>query len=314
MRYIRTIPGDLFFSTTAIVCQELLKIIMAIVFLYFESKNIKDVITQINVHLFNNWYDSFKTGIPALLYTIQNNLIYVAISNLDAAVFQVTFQIKILTTALFMVLMLKRKLISTQWISLLLLFIGVAIIQIQNVNKASSSSDNSNALFGFICVLLACLLSGLAGVYFEKILKNSVVSIWIRNIQLGFFGTLFALLTVYIYDGKAVNEKGFFFGYNTLVWINIFIQSFGGLLVAIVIKYADNILKGFATSIAIIVSCIASVYLFNTEINVLFAFGTLLVVLSTLLYSYIPKLGSAQKTNNQINEILVLDAKNQINK
>ncbi len=83
-------------------------------------------------------------------------------------------------------------------------------------------------------------------------------------------------------------KLGFFFGYNSIVWINIIVQAAGGLLVALVIKYADNILKGFATSIAIIVSCIASAYLFKTVINLVFAVGTLLVVVSVVLYSYTP--------------------------
>ena len=85
----------------------------------------------------------------------------------------------------------------------------------------------------------------MAGVYFEKILKNSKVSIWVRNIQLGLFGTFFALLTVYLSDYENVQTKGFFFGYTQLVWLNIIVQASGGLLVAVVIKYADNILKGF---------------------------------------------------------------------
>ena len=34
-------------------------------------------------------YDTFKTGIPALLYTLQNNLLFISISHLDAATFQV---------------------------------------------------------------------------------------------------------------------------------------------------------------------------------------------------------------------------------
>lgn len=96
-------------------------------------------------------------------------------------------------------------------------------------------------------------------------------------------------MTVFANDRENINEKGFFFGYTTIVWINILVQSSGGLLVAVVIKYADNILKGFATSAAIILSCVASVYLFNTQINFLFAMGTLLVVVSVFLYSYTPK-------------------------
>lgn len=136
--------------------------------------------------IWNNKLDSIKTGIPALLYTIQNNLIYLAISNLDAAVFQVTFQIKILTTALFTVILLNRSLKITQWISLFILFVGISIIQIQNVKSSDGNADaQKNALFGLMCVISACVLSGLAGVYFEKILKNSKTSIWVRNIQLG---------------------------------------------------------------------------------------------------------------------------------
>jgi len=98
----------------------------------------------------------------------------------------------------------------------------------------------------------------------------------VRNIQLGLFGTFFALLTVYLSDYENVQTKGFFFGYTQLVWLNIIVQASGGLLVAVVIKYADNILKGFATSIAIIVSCLASAYLFDTIIDLVFTIGTFL--------------------------------------
>ena len=41
-----------------------------------------------------------------------------------------------------------------------------------------------------------------------------------------------------------------------------FIFTGGGLLIAATIKYADNILKGFATSISIITSALASWYSF----------------------------------------------------
>lgn len=150
------------------------------------SLSLREFIGVFHQQIWNNKMDSVMTGLPAFLYTIQNNLVYLAISNLDAAVFQVTVQIKILTTALFTVIMLNRSLKFTQWIALFVLFVGVSIIQIQNVKSSGSDVDaQKNALFGLVCVILACVLSGLAGVYFEKILKNSKTSIWVRNIQLG---------------------------------------------------------------------------------------------------------------------------------
>ena len=78
--------------------------------------------------------------------------------------------------------------------------------------------------------------------------------------------------------------QGFFLGYDYLVWFIVVFQAFGGLLVAVVVKYADNIMKGFATSAAIILSCVASVYFFDYVITLQFTVGTLLVIASVYLY------------------------------
>ena len=85
-------------------------------------------------------------------------------------------------------------------------------------------------------------------------------------------------------DGDKIAEKGLFFGYTNVVWIVICMQAFGGLLVAVVVKYADNILKGFATSFSIIVSCVASIYFFNFQLNGMFVLGAALVISAIFLY------------------------------
>ena len=142
------------------------------------------------------------------------------------------------------------------------------------------------AVVGVGAVIAACLTSGFSGVYFEKILKGSDVSIWLRNIQLGFFGFLFSLAGVYMYDGRAVLENGFFYGYTSIVWTVVTLQAFGGLVIAVVIKYADNILKGFATSISIVLSCLLSYFLLNDFVpSVYFLIGAVLVIIAVFLYS-----------------------------
>ncbi len=85
-------------------------------------------------------------------------------------------------------------------------------------------------------------------------------------------------------DGDKVAENGFFGGYNFWTWATIFNQAIGGLVVALVVKYADNILKGFATSISIILSCLASLVLFDFELTWLFVGGSSLVLLATHWY------------------------------
>lgn len=120
--------------------------------------------------------------------------------------------------------------------------------------------------------------------YFEKILKGSKVSVWMRNVQLGMYGIVIGLFGMWFKDGEKVQESGFFIGYTTLVWLVIFNQAFGGLLVAVVVKYADNILKGFATSLAIIFSCFVSVYFFSFQLNLQFVTGAVLVISAVYIY------------------------------
>ena len=67
-----------------------------------------------------------------------------AVSNLDAATFQVSYQMKILTTAAFSVLLLRRKLSSTKWLALLFLALGVGIVQIQNGSSQAATGLGSD--------------------------------------------------------------------------------------------------------------------------------------------------------------------------
>ncbi|KAK2511471.1 hypothetical protein Q9966_016630, partial [Columba livia] len=120
-----------------------------------------------------------------------------------------------------------------------------------------------NQLVGLAAVVTSCLSSGFAGVYFERLLKSTGGSIWLRNVQLGAVGTVVALLAMLLAEGSSVAALGFFYGYNAAVWAVVVNQAAGGLLVAVVVRYADNILKGFATALAVVASTAASVQLFG---------------------------------------------------
>jgi UDP-sugar transporter A1/2/3 len=205
---------------------------------------------------------------------------------------------KILTTAAFSVLLLRKKLLSSQWIALFLLAIGVGIVQIQS-NAAGAQDSHPikfhamNQMAGLLAVAAACFTSGLAGVYFEMVLKNSQGDIWVRNIQLSLFSLLPALSPMVLAHVRSYGSGGteggsistLFDNFGPWAWATVAIQVIGGLLTALVIKYSDNILKGFATSLSILISFLASIALFDFRLSFNFLTGSLLVVCATWLYN-----------------------------
>lgn len=196
-----------------------------------------------------------------------------------------------MTTAFFAVFILRRRLQTTQWSALVFLIAGVVLVQLANGGeqpKATFGMPEQNKFIGFTAALSACFLSGFAGIYFEKMLKGSEISVWIRNVQLSMLSLPFGLITCYVNDHEAIAAHGLFYGYDYFIDYVVVLQACGGLIVAMVVKYADNILKGFATSLAIIISCVASIYIFDFVLTFQFSLGAALVIFSIFLYGYTP--------------------------
>ena len=308
MRYSRTLPGTMYLGSTAVTCDEAMKLVTCTLVLlgtYLcsgEEETAMSFGAFMKREVFSQPKEFLKMGGLAALYTVQKNLLYAAVSNLDAAVFQITYQTKILTTAMFSVLLLGRSLTRKKVLALILLTAGVGLVQLDKVDKrASQSSQPQSHIVGVMAVLGACCTSGFGGVYFEMVLKKGQgapgyrpPSVWAKNVQLSLFAFTIALVTAFIKDAAAIAQGGFFQGYSPLVVTVIALEAGGGLVVAIVIKYADNILKSFATAVSIITSTIVSMYVFDFKVTQLFTFGSVLVFIAIRLYSQPPPKQSGQ--------------------
>lgn len=284
-------PEDRYISSTAVLCAEIMKLCIACFACYWEDAGQKhgEFMRIMKTEFVDNRSDFFKLMVPSFLYTVQNSLQYFSMSCLSAPVFQVLYQMKIITTAIFSVLILAKRITGFQWISILFLAVGVALVQLSQTS--ASSEGKANSIAGLISVMVGCLTSGFAGVYFELVLKSSKASIWLRNIQLSVIGIVISGLSCYSRDGSSIQQRGFFAGYNTWVWAVVTLQAAGGLLVAMVVKYADNVLKGFATSLSIILSAlISAMYFHDIDINNAFCIGSMVVLVSVYLYGYTPRI------------------------
>ncbi|KAK4464034.1 hypothetical protein QBC42DRAFT_337160 [Cladorrhinum samala] len=292
-------------ASTAVLLVEAVKLAASLVLATYDScasyrsnQSCRAVLGHLRKSIFSR--DSWKLVVPAALYTLQNSLVYTAISNLDAVTFQVTCQLKIITTVLFSILLLGKRISSKQWLSLILLTFGIAMVQITGPLNAldrmqgiiallrGDVGSNSGAVKGFLAAVASSLTSGLTCVYFEKLIKDSrgSVSLWTRNVQLSFFSLFPAFLVgVCWQDGVAIHRDGFFAGYTLAVWLTILLQAVGGLIVAVCITYADNVTKNFAASLSIVVSYGTTIVVDGIPATLHSTAGASIVLLAMYLYN-----------------------------
>ena len=98
MRYVRTREGPMFMATSAVIMAEISKFVtcLAVIFYSDAGCNVKVFLTHLYDNIIKEPMDCVKVSVPSLIYVIQNNLLYVALSNLDAATFQVVYYSKLL--------------------------------------------------------------------------------------------------------------------------------------------------------------------------------------------------------------------------
>lgn len=326
--------SPLYLVSVAVLLAEVGKCLLCCVVIIATEGGVEGWLEEMRRDVLGKPLETLKVGVPAFCYTLQNNLLYVALSNLPPAVCQVLYQTKTLSTAFWSIMLLGKVIGGPQWASLVLLVAGVVLVQWKDSASNSLGAD-ANPMIGLSAVAACSLLSGFAGVFLERMLKGTQTSLWVRNIQLCLFSVPLQLLAIAQQDSAAVSARGLLGGFNQAAWLVVLINTGGGLLVAVVIKvralrrrrpraprrapeprqpthdgpvaarlvvvaslsrtsaraqYADNILKTFATVLAIVCSCFVSMSIpsFDFRPSLVFFCGVATVFASIFLYAWTP--------------------------
>ncbi|XP_062081510.1 CMP-sialic acid transporter 2-like isoform X1 [Humulus lupulus] len=220
--------------------------------------------------------------IPAALYLVKNLLQYYIFAYVDAPGYQILKNLNIISTGVLYRIILKKKLSQIQWAAFILLCAGCTTAQL------NSNSDHvlQTPLQGWMMAIVMALLSGFAGVYTEAIIKKRPSrNINVQNFWLYIFGMIFNAAAILVQDFDAVMNKGFFHGYSFITVLMILNHAMSGIAVSMVMKYADNIVKVYSTSVAMLLTAIVSVFLFGFHLSLAFFLGSTVVSVSIYLHS-----------------------------
>lgn len=254
----------------------------------------------------------WRLALPALLFSLQNTVLFVAMTHLHATAFMVLYQSKVLLTACLMVVVLKRTFSIRKWTSLVVLVGGIVLTQVSGGAGTAAapptvldSSDGSGMLngsatpiqmeesasasvaLGVGAVLVAASSSAVGSVGMEWLLKTSDTAfLSTKNVFLSCFSLIMVgIPTIWSLDADQRTISGCLRGVDSVVWLMILNQALGGILVALTLTYADNMLKGFATTIAIVVGGFGSYVLFGNIPSLTFVSGAVVVCAAVAVYN-----------------------------
>ena len=238
----------------------------------------------ISTHLLSK--DTLKLAVPSLCYVVMNNLRLVTAAHLSVVMMGLLERSRLLTTAMMMVCILGRTLNARQVLALVLVVVGLVFASdhMEHLPFEAGAGDEEKAgvdLIGVVGALTVAFLSAFANVYIEKILKSDETSLIVRNLQFCSFSIPLQLITIMAMgDWHAITGIGF----CATSWAVVIDVAFAGLLISVVLRFADNNLKGLAQTMAVILTVIISIPFFGFEPTIHFYIGATLVIGASYLY------------------------------
>jgi UDP-sugar transporter A1/2/3 len=225
-----------FLTSAAVILSEFLKLSASVLYIIcYEGKSPRSIWQ----YLRDDRRNTALLIVPASAYNLQMSLEYVALANLNAAMFSVLVQTKLLFTATCAAVILQKKLRYIQVISLVLLTVGVMLCNMSGNNSDSSNADASlNIVKGVMATMGIAVSSGFASVYTEKVIKaqrrpasiaDGEYSLAYTQVQLA----LMSLLTIGVYallkDHAAIAAHGLFYNFTGGAFLSVCMSAGGGL-------------------------------------------------------------------------------------
>ncbi|KAG0454727.1 hypothetical protein HPP92_024019 [Vanilla planifolia] len=262
---------------------EIFKLLVSIFFLWreFNSSSPPRMTTE--------WKSVRLFIVPSVIYLVHNNVQFATLIFVDPSTYQIMGNLKIVTTGILFRFFLKRKLSNLQWMAIILLAVGTTTSQVKGCGDVPCDSLFSAPIQGYILGVFSACLSALAGVYTEYLMKKNNDSLYWQNVQLYTFGTIFNMARLLWDDYRVGFEKGPWWerllnGYTITTWLVVLNLGTTGLLVSWLMKFADNIVKVYSTSMAMLLTMLLSVYLFSFHPTLQLFLGILICMISLHLY------------------------------
>ena len=228
------------------------------------------------------------------LYCLNNQLTFLLFRLVDAASISLFKSWSTAIAAILLWTLFARPIAALQWASILLQIIGLIVAQYDPRASTATHSEGSYAV-----LLLSVCITAVCSVWNEQVVKRYHTSLHLQNAVLYSFGTCLNLAAFLYLPASIISGAGpavpFFEGYTAAALGVVACNSVLGLVITAVYKYADAVVKTFATASATVALLLISSVFFAFPANLHVYMGIAVVFIASYIYFVAATLDTSAK-------------------
>ncbi|KAM3084041.1 hypothetical protein ACMFMG_001852 [Clarireedia jacksonii] len=264
---------------------ETLKLVIAVVITTYSDDGLESIRKKCNS---NHLKEIMRYGLPAALYLTNNLIYFTVLPATSPSLLQVCMLAKLPATALLHHLWVRRQSNKNAWISLCFLSVGLLLFNIP------SGDSTKGWLLAPVAGLIIAMLSAVASIASESLTKSG--SFWESQFWLYMWGVFFSIVSypvaTRLTPSRDYSDKPNISTTSTVTIAIYFscLTASVGLIVAVMLRKKDNLMKLVGASISLLTIAITQYFLFpslrSSGFTMWKILGGLVVILSTGLYNY----------------------------
>ncbi|KAJ3247563.1 hypothetical protein HDU78_003977 [Chytriomyces hyalinus] len=222
-----------------------------------------------------------SVGIQTGLWFVNNCIYFNVLSHASVATVSILMQLRLPITGILHHFLVRKQSSLGAWIALIVIYVGVVCAQWSN---SFSISD----MWTIIACLVLSILSSIASIVSEKMLKGANMPFWDQQLQVCALSVVSSsVFLVAMADGPWINYDMLNTVSVAFTTGSVLAAAGAGLFTGLVVRHLDSVVKLIAQSVAAVSTTVLVYLLFGTfkAIFGMFVVGAVLLVLGTALYA-----------------------------
>jgi len=286
--YASKMPGAPQYNATSVVLiTEAVKLVMALTLYRSYEGDASQLVREVR----GSTELLLQYVVPALLYCVYNNLVYVNLSFFDPGTYNVLMQLRIVMTGVLYQLLFATRLGRNQWLAIVLIMLGCVCKESPKLFGSQGRVAPAVASAWLLLVFqMSC--SVFAGVYNERLLKRDSaggrrVSTHLQNAYM-YLNSIACNLGVLVLRGtlrQALEPANLSVICSPTILALVAVMSSVGLVTGFFLKVLDSVLKSIASAIEVVLTTLLSTLLFSTPLALADVLAAAMVGGGVALYS-----------------------------